>query len=29
MKYNDNAPEYTRFLYLTEKDPLCDPSCFS
>lgn len=21
MKYNDNTPEYTRFLYLTEKDP--------
>lgn len=21
MKYNDNTPEYTCFLYLTEKDP--------
>ena len=21
MKYNDNTPEYTRFLYLTEQDP--------
>ena len=30
MKYNDNTPEYTRFLYLTEKDPyaILEPNHF-